>query len=440
MANEKKENINNPNQREKGFKPKNIQIRDTLPPKVTINDSNQKEVKKLDLNLENKAVNIVGSENLKQDSKNKKQNAVEVKLPNKIENKESGNISKKIKFSNQSLNTGNTQQNINSGNHQQKHTNIQKFQDSGLLISVVIPLLNEEESLPELSLQLDSVLTKIAGNRWEVIFIDDGSTDKSYSVIKTINERRRNFKAIRFRRNYGKSAALNAGFQQAEGKIIITMDADLQDDPAEIPNLINKLKEGYDLVSGWKKKRYDPFIKRNTSKIFNYFTSLTSGIKLHDFNCGLKAYRKETAKSLQVYGEMHRYLPALANWDGYKVSEIPVQHHARRYGKTKYGISRFFKGYLDLLTVLFTTRYLKRPLHFFGTIGTILSVAGFITNLYLLIEWCLGKTYLSNRPLALFAIALIIVGVQLISLGLIGEMIVKNSIDKYNISIKEKLI
>ena len=431
MANEKDENINNPNPKGKNFKPKNFQNRVVVPRMVNQFEQDKQETKKQDLIQDNKIKINKNSSLLKQDQKPSKPIVSNLNAPNKLEKKGNELLNKKDKLGTQ---------NQNILNNQSKNQNFQKIHDNSLLISIVIPLLNEEESIPELSLQLDDVLTKIAGNRWEVIFIDDGSTDKSFSVIKTINDRKRNFKAIRFRRNYGKSAALNAGFQQAEGKIIITMDADLQDDPAEIPNLINKLKEGYDLVSGWKKKRYDPFIKRSTSKIFNYFTSVTSGIKLHDFNCGLKAYRKETAKSLQVYGEMHRYLPALANWDGYKVTEIPVQHHARRYGKTKFGISRFFKGYLDLLTVLFTTRYLKRPLHFFGTIGTILSLTGFVTNLYLLIEWCLGKTYLSNRPLALFAIALIIVGVQLISLGLIGEMIVKNSIEKYNISIKEKII
>ena len=314
----------------------------------------------------------------------------------------------------------------------------QRIQDD-TLISVVIPLLNEEESIPELSLQLEGVLNKIAGKKWEVIFIDDGSTDSSFQVIKQVNERNRNFKAIRFRRNYGKSAALQAGFQQAEGKIIITMDADLQDDPNEIPNLINKLKEGYDLVSGWKKKRYDPFIKKYTSKIFNFFTSISSGIKLHDFNCGLKAYRRDVAKSLQVYGEMHRYLPALAYWDGFRVGEIAVLHHPRKYGKTKYGMSRFIKGYLDLLTVLFTTRYLKRPLHFFGTIGSIFALGGLGINIYLLVEWIMGLTYLSNRPLSQFGIALIIVGVQLISIGLVGELIAKNSVDKFKVTIKEKL-
>jgi glycosyltransferase involved in cell wall biosynthesis len=303
----------------------------------------------------------------------------------------------------------------------------------------VVPLLDEAESLPELSLQLEAELKKLVGNRWEVLFIDDGSTDNSFQVIKEIHERTRNFKAIRFRKNYGKSAALNEGFKAARGKIIITMDADLQDDPAEIQNLINKLKEGYDLVSGWKKKRHDPFIKKFTSRIFNFFTSLSSGLKLHDFNCGLKAYRRECAKDLDVYGEMHRYLPALAYWNGFRVAEISVNHHPRRYGKTKFGVSRFIKGYLDLLTVLFTTRYLKRPLHFFGTIGSFFTLTGLIINSYLVYEWIVGHTYLSNRPLALFGIALIIVGMQMISIGLIGEMIVKSSVDKFNISVKEKI-
>ena len=306
-------------------------------------------------------------------------------------------------------------------------------------ISVVIPLLNEEESLPELALQLENELKKASHNRYEVIFVDDGSTDDSFSVIRSINQRNRRFKAIRFRRNYGKSAALSAGFNAAQGFIVITMDADLQDDPAEIPNLVKKIKEGYDLVTGWKKKRHDPITKTIPSRFFNFITSITSGIKLHDFNCGLKAYKRVVVKNLQVYGEMHRYLPALAHWQGFKVTEIPVTHHARRYGKTKFGLTRFFKGFLDLLTVLFTTRYFKRPLHFFGTIGTLLALSGFGIDLWLTIEWFMKKTALSNRPLALLGIALIIVGVQLISMGLLGEMITKNSLEKANYQISERL-
>lgn len=306
-------------------------------------------------------------------------------------------------------------------------------------ISVVIPLLNEEESLPELALQLENELKRATHNRYEVIFVDDGSTDDSYSVIRSINQRNKRFKAIRFRRNYGKSAALSAGFNAAQGFIVITMDADLQDDPAEIPNLVKKIKEGYDLVTGWKKKRHDPITKTIPSKFFNFITSIFSGIKLHDFNCGLKAYKRVVVKNLQVYGEMHRYLPALANWQGFKVTEIPVTHHKRRYGKTKFGFTRFIKGFLDLLTVLFTTRYFKRPLHFFGTIGTLFALSGFGIDLWLTIEWFMKKTALSNRPLALLGIALIIVGVQLISMGLLGEMITKNSLEKANYQISERL-
>ncbi|TAL69536.1 MAG: glycosyltransferase [Bacteroidetes bacterium] len=306
-------------------------------------------------------------------------------------------------------------------------------------ISVVVPLLNEEESLPELALQLENELKRASHNRYEVIFVDDGSTDDSYSVIRSINQRNRRFRAIRFRRNYGKSAALSAGFNASQGMIIVTMDADLQDDPAEIPNLIKKIKEGYDLVSGWKKKRRDPITKTIPSKFFNFITSITSGIRLHDFNCGLKAYKRAVVKNLQVYGEMHRYLPALAHWQGFKVTEIPVTHHARRYGKTKFGFTRFIKGFLDLLTVLFTTRYFKRPLHFFGTIGTIIGLTGFGIDLWLTIEWFMKKTALSNRPLALLGVALIIVGVQLVSMGLLGEMITKNSLEKSNYQISERL-
>jgi glycosyltransferase involved in cell wall biosynthesis len=319
----------------------------------------------------------------------------------------------------------------NSDNRHHSHSTIN--------ISVVIPLLNEEESLPELTIRLKEILSVSARDKYEVIFIDDGSTDNSFQVLRQIHQKDNRFKAIRFRRNYGKSAALAVGFAEAKGDIVITMDADLQDDPKEIPHLIAKLNEGYDLVSGWKKKRHDPFHKTIPSRFFNFVTSTVSGIKLHDFNCGLKAYRKEVVKTLQVYGEMHRYLPALANWDGFRVTEIPVTHHARKFGKSKFGFSRFLKGFLDLLTVLFTTRYVKRPLHLFGTVGTLLALIGFGTDLYLTIEWSLGKTSLSNRPLALFGVALIIVGVQLISFGLIGELLVKNFQKNVEYSVRERL-
>ncbi|MBK6759475.1 MAG: glycosyltransferase family 2 protein [Ignavibacteria bacterium] len=306
-------------------------------------------------------------------------------------------------------------------------------------VSVVVPLLNEAESLPELAKQLESVLERVARGRYEVLFIDDGSTDDSFGVIQDLHTRNNRFKAIRFRTNHGKSAALAIGFAESKGDIVITMDADLQDDPAEIPALISKLDEGFDLVSGWKRKRHDPWHKTIPSKLFNSVTSRMSGIKLHDFNCGLKAYRRDVVNSVQVYGEMHRYIPALAHWEGFRVTEIPVQHRARQFGSSKFGMSRFLKGYLDLLTVMFTTRYIKRPLHFFGAVGSLFAIVGLITDLYLVVEWFLGHTSLSNRPLALFGVAMIIVGVQLISIGLIGELIVKNNLEHQRFSVRERL-
>lgn len=306
------------------------------------------------------------------------------------------------------------------------------------ILSVVVPLYNEEESVAELSLQLEEELTKLAKDRYEVIFVDDGSTDGSFSVLKQINERNPKFKAIRFRRNFGKSAALSAGFAETRGVIVITMDADMQDDPSEISRLVSKIKDGYDLVSGWKKKRQDPITKTVPSKFFNFVTSLMSGIKLHDFNCGIKAYRREVVKSIHIYGEMHRYIPVLASWEGFKVTEVPVTHHPRKYGKTKFGMRRFINGFLDLLSVMFTTRFLKKPLHFFGTIGCVLALIGLVTDVWLTVDWFLGKTALSNRPLALLGVALIIVGVQFLSMGLLGELIAKNT-HKINYSIKERL-
>ncbi len=337
--------------------------------------------------------------------------------------------------------TGTRMQNIEgniskglSNKSEQKKKNIRK-----LSISVVVPFYNEAESLYELAIQLENELQNNFHGNYEVIFVDDGSTDNSFEVVKQLKSMYPRFKCIRFRRNFGKSAALAAGFKEARGEYVVTMDADLQDDPSEIKNLIAKLKEGYDLVSGWKKKRYDPLNKTIPSKFFNFVTRFMTGVKIHDFNCGLKAYRNEVVKSLQIYGEMHRYIPALAHWEGFKVTELPVHHHPRKYGRTKFGFSRYIKGFLDLLTVLFTTRYLKRPLHFFGTFGVLFAIVGLVINLVLTIEWAFGKTALSNRPLALLGIALIIVGVQFISLGLLGEIIAKNSIKVSTYKIKERL-
>ncbi len=304
-------------------------------------------------------------------------------------------------------------------------------------ISILVPLFNEEESLSKLARAIVESLSKISSN-YELYFVDDGSTDNSLNVIKELSKTNNRIKYISFRKNYGKSAALNIGFKNVSGDVVITMDADLQDDPAEIPNLIKELEKGFDLVSGWKKHRYDPFIKKYSSKFFNYVTKIMTGIKIHDFNCGLKAYRKDVVKDIDIHGELHRYIPVLADWKGYKVTEIPVKHHPRRYGKTKFGVSRFFKGFLDLVTVIFTTRYIRRPLHFFGLLGLISFLAGFLIDGYLSILWFLHRVNLSNRPVLYLGTLLIIVGVQFFSLGLIGEMLVHSDTTENDYGIKEK--
>jgi glycosyltransferase involved in cell wall biosynthesis len=302
-------------------------------------------------------------------------------------------------------------------------------------VSIVVPLYNEHESLPELATRIREVLTGM-GVRWEVWFIDDGSTDGSLDVLHRLHADDDRFKLISFRRNYGKSAALAVGFDRAAGRYVITMDADLQDDPSEIPHLVAKIDEGFDMVSGWKKKRYDPISKTLPSKFFNYVTGRMSGLHIHDFNCGLKGYRRDVVKSVHVYGEMHRYIPVLAKMAGFSVTELVVQHHARKYGVTKFGISRFFKGFLDLLTVMFTSRYTQRPLHVFGTAGSLLLIAGILINGWLSIEWMLGHP-VSNRPLLLLGILLMLVGIQLISTGLLAEMITKSEQHRLDYSIKE---
>jgi len=304
-------------------------------------------------------------------------------------------------------------------------------------LSVVIPLLNEEESLNPLANEIRKAVKPLNIN-YEVIFVDDGSTDGSLKVIKDICKQDKRFRYISFRKNYGKSAALHVGFKQVTGDVVVTMDADLQDDPNEIGNLLRKLQEGNDLVSGWKKKRFDPLIKRYSSRFFNYITRIMSGIKIHDFNCGLKAYRVEVTQSIKVYGELHRYMPVLADWNGFTVAEIPVTHHARRYGKTKFGISRFFKGFIDLVTVLFSTRYIKRPMHFFGFFGAFAFIIGLFVNGYLAYEWGFNHQALSNRPMLFLGMLLIIVGVQFFSFGLLGEMVVHNTMDEKEYIIKDK--
>jgi len=304
-------------------------------------------------------------------------------------------------------------------------------------VTVVVPLFNEEESLNPLYTEIVKSV-KVANIDYEIIFIDDGSTDKSLEILREINRKDNKVRYISFRKNYGKSAALNVGFQKASGDAVITMDADLQDDPAEIPNLLKKLDEGWDMVSGWKKVRFDPFIKKHSSKFFNYTTRVMSGIKIHDFNCGLKAYKKEVVKNINVYGELHRYIPVLANNKGFTVTEIPVTHHPRRYGKTKFGISRFFKGFIDLLTVIFNSRYIKRPLHLFGFFGAVAFIFGIIVNLLLTYEKLFLGKGIGNRPLLFLGILLIIVGVQFFAVGLLGEIIVHNTPRQEDYSIKEK--
>ncbi|MBE0557332.1 MAG: glycosyltransferase family 2 protein, partial [Proteobacteria bacterium] len=246
-------------------------------------------------------------------------------------------------------------------------------------------------------------------------------------------------KVVRFRRNFGKSAALSVGFRESRGQVVITMDADLQDDPAEIPSLIKALGTSYDLISGWKKRRFDPLSKTIPSKFFNFVTAKMTGIPIHDFNCGLKAYRAEVVKEVQVYGELHRYIPALAHWAGYRVGEKTVQHHPRKYGRTKFGIARFLRGFLDLLTVLFTTRYIRRPLHLFGVWGMLMLLSGAGIVGYLSVEWFLGWTSLSNRPLFLVGFLFIITGVQFVSIGLLGEMTSRQQVSGQSYAIRDLL-
>ncbi len=300
-------------------------------------------------------------------------------------------------------------------------------------VSVVIPLLNEEESLSELHQRIKENLEPIG--EYEIIFVDDGSRDNSLKNLQALHSQNPRVKVISFRKNYGKSAALSVGFSYARGEYVITMDADLQDDPAEIPHLIDKLEQGYDLVSGWKKVRHDPLGKTLPSKLFNYVTGLMSGLRIHDFNCGLKIYRQEVVKELPVYGEMHRFLPALAHFDGYRVAEIPVQHHARQYGRTKFGASRFINGFLDLVTVLFLVRYIKKPLHLFGIAGLLLMFFGFAILAWLTWGWFQG-VWIGNRPIFFLGFLLLVFGAQVFSLGLIAEMMTRAQADRREYSCK----
>ncbi len=301
-------------------------------------------------------------------------------------------------------------------------------------ISIVIPLLNEEESLEELTGWIEKVLSERFS--FEVVFVDDGSTDNSWQVIEKLAREKFHVKGIKFRRNYGKSSALHTGFQVVQGDVVITMDADLQDNPGEIPGLYKMIKEeGYDLVSGWKKKRYDPLFTKNIpSKFYNWTARRMSGIKLHDFNCGLKAYRQNVVKSIEVYGEMHRYIPVLAKWAGFKkIGEKVVQHQERKYGQTKFGIERFIRGPLDLMSVIFISKFGKRPMHLFGSLGTLMFLAGLLAALYLGVQKLvylhqgIKAKLVTDSPYFYIALVAMILGTQLFLTGFIGELVSRNS-------------
>jgi glycosyltransferase involved in cell wall biosynthesis len=296
-------------------------------------------------------------------------------------------------------------------------------------ISVIVPLLNEDKSLPELTAWITRVMD---ANRfsYEVIMVDDGSTDDSWAVIENLNRQNHCLKGIRFQRNYGKSAALNEGFKSCEGNVVITMDADLQDSPEEIPALYEMIQSGqYDLVSGWKKLRHDPITKTIPSRFFNWVTSRVSKIDLHDFNCGLKAYRKKLVKSIEVYGEMHRYIPLIAKWAGFKkIGEKVVEHHPRKYGVSKFGVGRLITGGLDLASIMFVGKYAKRPMHFFGTWGMFSFVFGFIVFFYLFMsKFFFDQTGLTQRPLFFVALIAMVIGTQLFVTGFIAELISRNA-------------
>jgi len=302
-------------------------------------------------------------------------------------------------------------------------------------ISILIPCYNEEESLPELYKKLEEVMSSL-GHDYEYVFVDDGSTDRTIGVLRALRDGSSRVGVISFRRNYGKSAALNAGFKAVDGDIVITMDADLQDDPAEVPNLLRKIEEGADLVSGWKVHRRDPISKTLPSKVFNAITSLATGIKLHDFNCGLKAYRRTVVESLTIYGELHRFIPALAGWSGFRVEEIGVRHFERKYGHSKYGAKRFLNGFFDLVTMMFVTRRELNPLHFFGRIAVVLFAVGMLPQVFFFVQWVAGHG-IHVRPIMLLGFVFVIVSLQIGSIGLLAELLSARSAREMTFSFKE---
>ena len=293
------------------------------------------------------------------------------------------------------------------------------------MLSVIVPVYNEEESILPLYEELQAAI----GKNDEVLFVDDGSMDSTAERVKKLIAGDSRVRLVRFQRNSGKAAALAAGFERARGDVVITMDGDLQDDPLEIPRFLEAITE-HDMVSGWKIHRQDPLGKRLPSKFFNWLTALVTGLRIHDFNCGFKAYRKEVVRHLNLYGELHRYIPALAHWEGFSVGEIPVNHHPRRFGRSKYGIERLTKGFFDLLTVKFLMTYAKRPLHFFGWIGAAFSAMGGLAGLWVVYLKLLGEA-VGNRPILVLSVLLIVVGIQFFSLGLLGEIVSSHSGPRY---------
>lgn len=304
-------------------------------------------------------------------------------------------------------------------------------------ISVIIPVCDEEASLDKLLQSLKHALSGL-GLFYEVIFVDDGSVDNSYSILERFNKQNEEVRVLGLMRNYGKSAALTAGFDNARGKTIVTLDADLQDDPNEIPNLLRKINEGYDVVCGFRQKRKDNYFKKITSSIFNKTISILIGVRVKDINTGLKAYQKRVVEQIEIYGGLYRFLPVLAQRAGFKVTEIPVKHFSRQFGRSKYSWTKVFDGLIDLLTVFLLTKYAERPAHFFGGAGFLSFLSGFLISLYLSVKWLVGFRPIGNRPLFFFGILLLVIGIQLISLGLLGEILVKGQ-KKRTYQIKEIL-
>ncbi len=307
--------------------------------------------------------------------------------------------------------------------------------EKSINFSIVIPCYNEEKSLKELYERLSRTFSDIQGT-YELIFVDDGSTDNTLYVLKELFNRDKRVKILHMRKNFGKSQALSQGFENCRGNIIITLDSDLQDMPEEIPKLLKHLENGFDMVSGWKKKRNDTLGRRIASRIFNFFASSVTGIKIHDFNCGLKVYKHEVTKNLSLYGEIYRFIPALAGWKGFIVGETVVKHAQRKYGKSKFGAERFMRGFLDLITIIFLIKYIQRPMHLFGPLGITLSFIGCVVNTYLAFLWFVGE-HIGHRPLLLLGTLLIIIGIQFVFFGLLGELIVFSSRKKTDSILKD---